>query len=42
MVVASLGYVTLKLVGRHHSPPRKLTELIREHQESPGGADYHI
>jgi hypothetical protein len=43
VVLASLGYVVLKRVGRRHLAPPKLGEqIIKKHDENPGGPDYHI
>jgi uncharacterized protein len=41
--LAWMGYLGLKLLGRRHLQPPKLSEQIQKNQEQePGGADYHI
>ena len=42
-LLALLGYLGLKWLGRRHLPPPKLGEQIQKrHEENPTGPDYHI
>jgi uncharacterized membrane protein YfcA len=42
-VLAWLGYLGLKWLGKRHLPPPKLGEqIVKKHDENPGGPDYHI
>lgn len=43
VILAWLGYVGMKWIGRRHLPPPNLAEQIqKKHDENPGGPDYHI